>query len=108
MAGTYDLNIEKYVPYEKVFTYTIDNVLVNLTGYTALAQIRDVNDVLQCEITVALGGALGTITLSLTKEQASILKAGNWDLILIPPAGVSRRLLKGSVLVENGVTRSGS
>ncbi len=108
MAGTYDLNIEKYVPFERVFTYTIDGVLVNLTGYSALAQIRDLNDSLQTELTVVLGGALGTITISLTKEQATALKDGNWDLVLSPPTGIARKLLKGEVTVESGVSRSGS
>lgn len=108
MAGTYNLTIEKYIPYEKVFTYTIDGVLVNLTGYTAAAQIRDVHDNFQVNLTVALGGALGTITISLTKEQSTALKAGNWDLILTPPVGIAKKLLKGSVEIESGVTRSGS
>jgi hypothetical protein len=89
-------------------------VAVNITGCTARAQFRSdvTSDVILCDLTTAngritLGGAAGTIILSLT---STVTAAFNWtngvyDLEIIYPDGVVKRLLQGTVTVSPEVTR---
>lgn len=111
MAAVKDLEVSQYSKYSFDFTYKIDGVAVNLTGYNALAQIRDAADRLITEFTVTLGGALGTVSMSLTAAQTSRLKPEEdyrYDLVLIPTGSDPDLLLKGNLLVNKGVSRSGN
>lgn len=107
MAGVLDLPIEQYSKFNRVFTYSIDGVLVDLTGYTFIAQIRDLEDRLQVSFTCTGGGALGTIEIELTSAQTARLKTGRWDLVLIPSGGEPSRLLMGAITISPGVSRNG-
>lgn len=107
-TATLDLVIPQYAGYSFDFTYKIDGVAVNLTGYTGLAQIRDQEDRLQAAFAIVLGGALGTVSLTLTAAQTGRMKDGAWDLLLTPSGGQPFRLLQGKIEVSPGVSRSGS
>jgi hypothetical protein len=57
--------------------------------------------------TLVLGGALGTITPTLTPEQVDLMPPGQYayDLVLTLPDGINKiRLLQGGVNVAAGVT----
>lgn len=87
---------------------------VDLTGCTALAQVRArVDDVAvlhafdSADGSITLGGAAGTIELIMTDEQtaAATWKTGVYDLLISFPDGSKRRLMAGSVVISPGVTR---
>ena len=109
------------------FTYKVNGVAVNLTGYSARSQARDADDGLIFDLTsvnggITLGGAAGTISLSLDAQATSALWTGDgsidsaasgaalydrgvWDLELIAPNGRVQRLIQGRLLLSPEVTR---
>lgn len=87
---------------------------VNLTGYTARMQLRVTPDsgftllALTTENSrITLGGAAGTIVLSLSAADTAALAFPRavYDLELVSPGGVVRRLVEGEVSLSKEVTR---
>ena len=81
----------------------------NLTGYTPTAQIRKWPGATGVTtFTAELGdpATAGVIILSLTAEQTATLKAGRhvYDIVITQGAQ-KQRVVEGSVLVREGVTR---
>jgi hypothetical protein len=120
-AGRYDLYIEQGATYTKIFTwYASPGVLVDLTSYTALCQIRYsvdddtvilASDSTPAGITLTLGGALGTITMGIAASISNALDfdIAVWDLILTNTGtGIATRLLEGEVKFSKAVTVVGS
>jgi len=113
-AGTLDFTIEQGATFNLLLTWKINNVLVNLTGYTARLSARvDVEDtevILSLTTSnggITLGGALGTISLDQTAIQTTALPFGQfvYDLELISSVGVVTRLLQGELSISPEVTR---
>jgi len=78
-AGTLDFTIEQGATFNLLLTWKINNVAVNLTGYTARLQARvDVEDtetILSLTTAnggITLGGVLGTISLDQTATQTNL------------------------------------
>jgi predicted MFS family arabinose efflux permease len=114
MAGSFDFTIEQGATFNLVMTWKIDNVPVNLTNWTARLQARvDVEDTeVILNLTtenggIALGGALGTITLNQTAIQTALLQTGSfvYDLELISSVSSVTRLLQGELTISAEVTR---
>ncbi len=113
------VNIPFNVLEEFIFTRNknhigINNVAVNLTGYTArLAARVDVEDteVILSMTTVngaiTLGGAAGTISLNQTATQTALLPPGTYvyDLELVASNATVTRLVQGELLISAEVTR---
>lgn len=87
---------------------------INVTGYSARMQVRPeiTSTVLTLELTtansrIALGGVLGTVTLTVSAADTSALVPGRYvyDLELVSGAGVVSRLLMGNFVVRGEVTR---
>jgi hypothetical protein len=87
---------------------------VDLTGCSARMQVRQPLDssVVLLELTtgngrIALGGAAGTVELSMTAADTAALTwpYGVYDLEIVHPGGDVRRLLAGKVKVVLEVTR---
>jgi hypothetical protein len=83
----------------------------NLTGFTGKAQIRatTASDTVLAEFTVTIpdqniSGNLGSVLMSLTKEQTVDLTDGVWD-IQLSSGTKSQTYLKGKVKVIEQVTR---
>jgi hypothetical protein len=114
-AGTLNLTVEQGATWETILTWKIDAVAVNLTGYTARLQVRThvgaATTVLSLTSSpaagITLGGAAGTITLSLTAVQTAALAAGDcvYDLELVSSGGNVTRLVEGAWTVKPEVTR---
>lgn len=114
IAGTYKITCDQGATFERVFTIKDGNGdPLNLTGYTARMQVRpeiDSDEVL-VELTtqngrIALGGAEGTIALSLdAATTAEIDKDGVYDLEIISAGGEVHRVLKGRFVLDPEVTR---
>jgi hypothetical protein len=113
MAGEYNFTIEQGATFNLLMTWRIDNVAVNLTGYTARLQARidvDETDTILSLTTgagITLGGAAGTISLDQTATQTAVLPKGEYvyDLELQSSGGIVTRLLQGELNISAEVTR---
>jgi hypothetical protein len=113
MAGAYNFTIEQGATFNLLMTWRIDNVPVNLTGYTARLQARidvDETDTILSLTTgagITLGGAAGTISLDQTATQTALLPKGEYvyDLELQSSGGIVTRLLQGELNISAEVTR---
>ena len=119
-TGTYSLCINQYATYEKTFiwiagfcgcgTVGATSGPVDLTGYTVALQIRpfalSTTILYDASSNITLGGTAGTITLDIPATATALFTWWNgvYDLLLTSSAGVSTRLLMGSVTVTPGVT----
>ena len=112
-AGTLDFTIEQGATFNLLLTWKINDVLVNLTGYTARLQARvDVQDTttvlsLTTGAGITLGGAAGTISIDRTATQTTLLPMGEYvyDLELIAPNATVTRLVQGELNISPEVTR---
>lgn len=100
-------------------TYTSGGILrynlpVDLAGYTARMQVRasQSDAVILLELTTANGGIVIdnilktiTITITATATAAFTFTGGVYDLEMVAPGGVVTRLLEGSVVIGEEVTR---
>jgi len=114
MAGKYNFSIEQGTDFSRVITWRDQaNVLINLTGYTARLQAREkIADTatlidLSVGAGIALGGTLGTITLSMTAAQTTALNfvTAVYNLEMTSPTGKISRLLEGYVRLSREVSR---
>jgi hypothetical protein len=112
--GQYPITIPQGASFSQQFTWRDENNNpVNLTGYTARLMARESYDSPSAFISlttssgITLGGALGTITLSMSATQTAGLPAtrGVYDLELVSSSGNVSRLLEGSLMVTPEVTR---
>ena len=86
-----------------------DGAPLNLTGYSAAAQIRKTygSSNVSAVFTTSISAAAGQVTLSLTDTQTSGLTAGRYvyDLNITSGAGVTTRVVEGQAIITPGVTR---
>jgi hypothetical protein len=105
-AGIYNLIVEQGATFTRVITWRdSDGALVDLTNYTARMMAREKFEDASAifELTtenggIALGGAAGTITLTISATATAAFSAqvhGVYDLELVDSGGVVTRLLKG-------------
>jgi hypothetical protein len=93
--------------------WKIDNLPVDITGYTADMQVRYATDTaIIVELSTANGravisGALGKVTLTLTASQTAALAANNYiyDLNLTAPDSTVTKILTGAFVVAESVTQ---
>ena len=113
-ATTYDILIEQGATYSQLVTYKEAGVAINLTGYTARMQVRStlesastVVELTTANGRIALGGAAGTITLTISATDTAALTAGRgvYDLELVSGSGIVTRLLQGVATISRNVTR---
>lgn len=111
--GKYNMICPQGATFSKQLTYTIDDVAVNLTGYTAKMQVREKHSSTTAKLTlttengrITLGGALGTITLFIADESTAEVAAKEYvyDLELMSGGNVYR-LIEGKFIVTPEVTR---
>lgn len=117
----YNLCINQGATYQRTFTWLINPCCgqwtagaepqpADLTGYTAMMQIRAfplaTSVLYDATADIVLGGALGTITLTIPASDTQYFTwwSGVYDLLLTSPLGVVTRVLQGSVTVSPGVT----
>jgi hypothetical protein len=112
-AGIYNPTIEQGATFSRTIYWRDGNsVLVDLTSYTARATFRDKfggTEIVSLTTEnggIALGGAAGTITLTISATATAALAApshGVWDLEMITGTTVTR-LLQGRFDVSQEVT----
>ena len=87
------------------------NSLIDLTGYSASSQIRKHYTSSNSQsFSTSLGGANGTVTLSLTSTETSNLVAGRYvyDVEITSPSSLVTRIVEGIVTVTPEVSRGQS
>jgi hypothetical protein len=112
--GLLDLIVYQGATFRKLITWTAEDTLVNLTGWSARMQLRSrhTSTTVLASLTtenskIILGGAAGTVDLNLTAAETAALTRtkGVYDLEMIDPNGVVIRLLEGSFTLKKEVTR---
>lgn len=112
-TNLHDFTINQGETFTKVITWKDSGgTLINLTGYTARMYLRrKISDAAAALILttengrIALGGAAGTITLTITATDTSSLEANYvYDLELVSGVYV-KRLLQGTITVDPEVTK---
>lgn len=114
MATVSNLHINQASDFSTTVTlYVSDNpeVVMDLTGYTASAQIRKSYDsCIYTDMTTEFISprTLGQITVSLTNDQTTSLDWGRyvWDLVITDSDGIKTRVVEGLAIIEPSVTRS--
>lgn len=114
-AGTYNIVADQGATFSRVLTWKNSaGTAINLTGYTAEMQIRPTVDASTASLTlsttngrIALGGAAGTITLTVQASDMAALAEGQYvhDLELTSSGGAVTRLVMGTFTVRGEVTR---
>ena len=83
---------------------------LNLTGYTAAAQMRKTyeSSSVSATFTTSIAAADGQVTLSLTDTVTTALSPGRYvyDLVVTDGSSLSTRVVEGQAIVTPGVTRS--
>ena len=108
-SGRYNITIDQGIDFNQVFTYKIGITPVDLTGYTARLNIskkffkssKPVIDLTTENSKLVLGGALGTITATISSAETLFFTVEDqyfYDLELVIGSSVSR-LLRGKVII---------
>jgi hypothetical protein len=110
--ATYNIEAYQGATYTLNMTYKIDNALVDLTGYTAAMQVRDTpqSPIAVLSLTsgeeIILGGALGTIAITVPATDMAAVIADNYQYDLeLNSGGQVTRIIRGRFTVIPEVTR---
>lgn len=115
IAGTYNINCDQGATLSRTITWT-DSARnpYNLTGYTARMHVRTLANAASTvvELTtensrISLGGAAGTVTLTIPATVTANITPGLYvyDLELVSASNVVSRLIEGNFKVKAEVTR---
>jgi hypothetical protein len=114
-AGLYNITIEKGATFSRELTWKDENGdAIDLTGYTARMHIRThpsastaILELTTENSRISLGGAAGTVTLTVTPAVTTAITAmdGFYDLELVSSGGLVTRLLEGKVTFSPEVTQ---
>ena len=106
-----NLTVNTGTTFSQIFTLESadTNSATDLTGFTASAQMRKHPGSSSATnfTTSIINATAGRIRVGLTTSQTSILKPGRfmYDVLVTDPSGEVTRVLEGSVLVREGVTK---
>lgn len=112
--GKYNMICPQGSTFNQELTYSINDVDVDLTGYTARMQVRPSYNSTTATLTlttendrIVLGGAAGTITLFVPDSVTSSIPSKEYvyDLELVSPSNIVTRLIEGKFIVTPEVTR---
>ena len=115
-SATHDIIVEQGSVFELFFEYRdCEDVLINLTNYTAQMQIREAKDSVSylVEVTeldgITLGGVLGTVLIRISADITNALdfNKGVYDVELSEAGDstLTRRVLEGKVKFSEQVTK---
>lgn len=113
MTATYDFEAGQGETFDRTVTWKIDDVAVNITGYTARMQIRKTIRSTSAVVSLTqasgltLGGSAGTIQIVISATATAALDAGRYvyDLELVSAGGVVTRVIAGAFELTPEVTR---
>ena len=112
--GRYNITVYQGTTFQLSPVWKVDNLPVDLTGYTASMQVRQFVDststLVELSTTngkIVINGALGQINLTLTAAQTAALSpVGSYlyDLNLTSPGGYVYKILQGAFILNASVT----
>ena len=110
MAALSNIYIDQGSDFSTVISLTDSNGdVLDLTGYTALAQIREIHGstTLAGTFTTALVANTGQLTLSLTDVVTAAMTSGRYvyDVLLTDASGDKTRVLEGQAILTPSVSR---
>ena len=110
--ATYNIDSYQGATYTLNMTYKVDDVVVDLTNYTAAMQVREnpQSSVTQLNLStdneITLGGVLGTILIEVPATDMAAVAAGNYEYDLeLSSGGQVTRLIRGRFTVIPEITR---
>ena len=111
-AGNYNIVAEQGATFTFAFTIDTDGTPWNLTGYKARMQVRpfveSTTKIFDLDETdgIALGGVLGTVTVTRNATQMTNAKTGRhvYDLELESSGGIVTKILEGRFVIIPEVT----
>jgi len=114
-SGDLDLRVERGTTFIVELTWKDENDLpIDLTGYAAKLQVRKESGsntvILEASVVngkIVLGGAAGTITITIidTETSALPLKFAQYDLLMTAPGGNKTRLVEGAFNIVSEITQ---
>jgi len=111
--GRYNITVYNGTTFQLSPVWKVDNLPVDITGYTASMQVRQFVDSTSVIVElstsngkIVINGPLGQINLTLTAAQTAALAAGSYlyDLNITSPGGYVYKILQGSFIVNASVT----
>jgi len=100
--------------FRRTITYTIDDIPVDLSGYSSRLQVRQnyystdtILDIATSSSAITLGGSAGTVSILVDADTTAEFPPGTWlyDLEVESSGGVVDRLIEGNFVVTPEVTR---
>lgn len=108
-ASTYNIIIEQYQDFARGFQLQEDGVILDLTGHSFSAQLRErtQSETAYNFVVAVLDAQQGTINMVMTDDITATIPPGDYayDLVMTKNNGDKVRLLQGQARVEAGVTR---
>ena len=113
MSAKYNLVCDQATTFNFQFSINNNNVLLNLTGYTGTMTVRPFVGATTTTVVAStangrmvLGGALGTVTVTIDATTTGAIAAGRYayDLVLTTGSTVTR-YLEGKFIVTGAVTQ---
>ena len=110
MAALSNIYIDQGADFTTVISLTdSNNDALNLTGYSALAQIRKTygSTTIAATFGTALTTTTGQVTLSLTDVVTAAMTSGRYvyDVLLTDGSGDKTRVLEGQAILTPGVSK---
>ena len=110
MAALSNIYIDQGSDFSTVISLTdSNNDALNLTGYSALAQIRKTygSTTIAATFTTVLTTDSGQLTMSLTDVVTAAMTSGRYvyDVLLTDGSGDKTRVLEGQAVLTPGVSR---
>ena len=110
MASISNIFIDQGADYTSTVTVTdSSDSAVNLTGFSAAAQIRKshLSSTSTAFATSITDATAGQITITLTDTQTTALESGRYvyDVVITSGSGAKTRVVEGQVTVNPSVTR---
>ena len=99
--------------FSRSLTYTLDQIPVNLSGYSSRLQVRQAHYSENTIVSLAsgsgitIGGSAGTIDILISASVTSSFPPGDhvYDLEIVSPSNIVDRLIEGRFYVTPEVTR---
>lgn len=113
IPGKYNMVCPQGSTFSQQLTYTIDDVAVDLTGYTARMKVKEkhTSTTTKLDLTtengrIVLGDALGTIDLTVSAGDTAAITAKEYvyDLELVSSSNIVTRIIEGKFIVTPEVT----
>lgn len=111
--GRYNITVYNGTTFQLSPVWKVDNLPVDVTGYTADMQVRQFVDsstiLVELSTTngrITIDGALGQINLALTSTETAGLTPGSYiyDLNIQSPGGYVYKIIQGAFVVNASVT----